>query len=880
MELKRLLLWTLLLISAVACKYDDEALWDKVNSLDDRVTSLEEQLSQMNSDINSMSTIVNALENSVTISELKKTTDGYTITFSNGETITIKNAGENADQALPIISIKESEGQYYWTQTTNGTTTWLTDKDGEKIPITGSDAVTPLLKVSGSGYWMVSYDKGITYQEMLDENGKPVRAVGRDGQDGADGSDGGSSSSFFSNVQVEGNELVLTLLDGTEVRILITGEVAAEEGEVMVKGDIELTDVEGLKIGSLTGEALLLDNEFSITVPESEEQPQVVWVADENDNIILMARSFFGESNNKINIQSTAFALVATHPVFAPVVKDDFDDLTEMILASPRFQTLCNEVQKSVQARRDIFDVSNTDLLVALNNVLEDLCASESNIQDILRAAVATRAAELDIDTYPFYVETGLNKLIIRNTRLSPPYEYTVRKRDNDNQWSILYDNGILPARNSYGWTDIFKTVSEIHLGEPIEIGFAIDGEYLFFFDRTTDRATQEFRRILLADAFSLLGAGLGEVLDEGLGQFVTTKLTDLGANLIDPNADVLGYVNMIYGWGIEYYGDKITIDPQDPLAKRTGKMFIKILGKINPFYNGIKGTANEYARILWGFASPRTVEFCVSCYEGEITSCSQSGLQITSGDNQEGYSNQRLLLPLEVHVTSIDMEDGSTTHTGYHKVKFEVLTGGGSVSETIVGTDDEGYAQTYWTLGAGNSGDEQKVKVVVVDITTGAEISSPKYFTAKLKEPSDITIRLDWHKLSGNTDIDLHVVDPFGEEIYFAHMQSASGGWLDRDDVVGPGPEHVYWEDAPAGTYTVKVHYYGSESQAVTSYRVTINANDQTYGPYSGSLGYHQEVVIGTFTIPGSTTTRSAKQGFIEKKEIQDNKVYERKSY
>ena len=224
MELKRLLLWTLLLISAVACKYDDEALWDKVNSLDDRVTSLEEQLSQMNSDINSMSTIVNALENSVTVSNVTNNTDGsYEITFSDGQKITIKNGKDGTD--APIIGIDQLDGVYYWTQTVNGTKSWLTDSDGNKIPVAGAGAVTPRLKVSADGYWMVSYDNGVSYTQILDDNGRPVKAVGRDGQDGSSGSDG---DSFFSDVKVENGELVLTLMDGTVVKLAYNGEIESD----------------------------------------------------------------------------------------------------------------------------------------------------------------------------------------------------------------------------------------------------------------------------------------------------------------------------------------------------------------------------------------------------------------------------------------------------------------------------------------------------------------------------------------------------------------------------------------------------------------------------------------------------------------------------
>ena len=145
MKLKSLFLWSLMIIGAVSCKYDDGELWDKVNDLDGRLTNIEGQLTQMNTDITSMGSIVNALEGNVYVTSVTETENGYTIKFSDGKTATITNgtAGEDA----PVIGFdKDTDGKYYWTQTIDGQQDWLTDGDGNKIPVTGKDAVTPQLR--------------------------------------------------------------------------------------------------------------------------------------------------------------------------------------------------------------------------------------------------------------------------------------------------------------------------------------------------------------------------------------------------------------------------------------------------------------------------------------------------------------------------------------------------------------------------------------------------------------------------------------------------------------------------------------------------------------------------------------------------------------
>ena len=225
MKTKSIWLWVLLLVTAISgCKYDDADLWNKVNSLDDRLTNIEEQLSQMNTNISSISTIVNAMDDNLFITSLEKTDNGYSIKFNNGETATLTNGKDGAaGKDAPVIGFDDFEGKYYWTQTIDGEQSWLTDEAGEKIPVTGADAVTPQLKVNTEGFWMISYDSGLTYTEMLDDAGNPVKAVGEDGKDGEDGvdgidgSDGDDGDTWFSNVEVvekDGNKVLVITFNG------------------------------------------------------------------------------------------------------------------------------------------------------------------------------------------------------------------------------------------------------------------------------------------------------------------------------------------------------------------------------------------------------------------------------------------------------------------------------------------------------------------------------------------------------------------------------------------------------------------------------------------------------------------------------------------
>lgn len=77
-----------------------------------------------------------------------------------------------------------------------------------------------------------------------------------------------------------------------------------------------------------------------------------------------------------------------------------------------------------------------------------------------------------------------------------------------------------------------------------------------------------------------------------------------------------------------------------------------------------------------------------------------------------------------------------------------------------------------------------------------------------------DVQVRLRWHS---DADLDLHVIDPWGDEVYFGNSVVDSGGELDRDSNAGCGEaldapvENVTWPrgEAPRGQYHAYVVVY-----------------------------------------------------------------------
>ena len=124
-----------------------------------------------------------------------------------------------------------------------------------------------------------------------------------------------------------------------------------------------------------------------------------------------------------------------------------------------------------------------------------------------------------------------------------------------------------------------------------------------------------------------------------------------------------------------------------------------------------------------------------------------------------------------------------------------------------------------------------------------------------------NIQITLIWDNYA---DIDLHCIDPAGEHIYFQNKYSYStGGFLDYDNTVALGPENIYFNPAPDGTYRVYIHYYAANYGIYSvNYMVAIFQNNSGR-VYEGTIsGVGSVVEIETFTvgenITNNTSTRS----------------------
>lgn len=153
------------------CQNGIDELAGRVDELEGRVTVLEQLCGDLNTNITAIQAFVAATENNLFIEKVTETSNGITITFTNGKTYTLNNGekgnkgdkgeqGEQGEQGLqgatPLVSIAFSaEDGYYWT--VNGEPVII---DGKKVSALG---VTPQLRIKDNN-WEITYNNGESWE--------------------------------------------------------------------------------------------------------------------------------------------------------------------------------------------------------------------------------------------------------------------------------------------------------------------------------------------------------------------------------------------------------------------------------------------------------------------------------------------------------------------------------------------------------------------------------------------------------------------------------------------------------------------------------------------------------------------------------------------
>ncbi|MBS4096274.1 MAG: DUF2135 domain-containing protein [Sulfuricella sp.] len=134
----------------------------------------------------------------------------------------------------------------------------------------------------------------------------------------------------------------------------------------------------------------------------------------------------------------------------------------------------------------------------------------------------------------------------------------------------------------------------------------------------------------------------------------------------------------------------------------------------------------------------------------------------------------------------------------------------------------DGGFARPY-AFGAGSNGIE-------VRSADGKQRRQVQFYDAYAGKPqARLRVVLSWD--SDGTDLDLHVVSPDGQHVFYGNRVAPNGGALDVDVTTGFGPEIYASVAPPVGVYHVYVNYYGSgpDPQQLTVAQVAVVTQEGT---------------------------------------------------
>ena len=175
-----------LALSCLACsKYDDSALNERLAKLEQRVGAIEEKVKVANEDIKTLRSLVSASTQGKTITEVKKTDEGYDLIFSDKQVISIKHGRNGVDGHSPKISVAQDGGVYYWQLDGQ----WLLDTQRQKVRVSGETGpVGPQGPQGAPGK-----DGAVGPQGSQGIPGKDG-AVGPQGPQGPKGQDGAAST--------------------------------------------------------------------------------------------------------------------------------------------------------------------------------------------------------------------------------------------------------------------------------------------------------------------------------------------------------------------------------------------------------------------------------------------------------------------------------------------------------------------------------------------------------------------------------------------------------------------------------------------------------------------------------------------------------------
>lgn len=290
MKTKHIILGALAAFFAAAACSDNSEISERLDNLETRVKALENVIDGLNNNVEALQ----AIAEGNTINSVTEAGGIYTILLANGDKIVL-NQGSIGMGKAPLMSL-DADG-FWMVDYQDGAGSQYIEVGGSKVRGIGSDGVTPKFSVDASGYWTVDYSDGRGATRILDNSGNPVKAV----------ADNVTEDSYFANVEVTGDNLILTLKNGQKYNVPIVNgflfKINVDEGDQVFKwGESKSFGVEAKGVADATVIAPPMWNAslsslgiLTVTAPKEEAFTKAT-IADSRKDVSVVAFSANGHS--------------------------------------------------------------------------------------------------------------------------------------------------------------------------------------------------------------------------------------------------------------------------------------------------------------------------------------------------------------------------------------------------------------------------------------------------------------------------------------------------------------------------------------------------------------------------------------------------------
>lgn len=496
---------------------------------------------------------------------------------------------------------------------------------------------------------------------------------------------------------------------------------------ITVNVDGQALQTHNVKVQTLVESiSLNLDTASSVSIKVFDNgKPQIVAVTDAENNLLMLYRgAVTSGAAVTINVQSTTNALVTFNPLFGPIPAADYAALCNVIESANQYENFRVAVEDAITRGVDLTSTENAQLLASLHNLLRELCENAFEGQEALDNNVVTN--NVFFNCFPLVVNVADSTVTLRTSANCPTYFGELTDAEGTKVAEIN-----VPVSSRYAFMDYFNGSSNQNsFGLPAEVNLSSCGTYTFTLTCNAQSALLDFYMRLGNNALAALGADVDQNMLTILSPIIRRAIDRLEVNIEEVTSQqLMNVVSTVYESVVEYMHEQSeTLE-----NKANWEIGGALLTRLIDIYVEVRETTDALLRTSWNIGDENindTITFTVSydCENHVIRPIDALDIAVYGGNNQTAAAFATLSEPISVRVR--DLSGSEPQLAEGRNVKFVVVSGDGSLTNTIVQTNSIGLAQTYWTLGSGASGQLQSVYAVVVDDQDN-ELTGRVYFNA-----------------------------------------------------------------------------------------------------------------------------------------------------